>query len=1208
MKIKHQTNLFIQLKLIILVIFSIIPNYFLNPIAKASISPTLSSFKILPDQIEPSDPNTYPDQTGNLNMYNPNNTALIMVTPIDDGGPFPAPVPNSTIELSISPNDGKVKTFEIPCSTIRTITNTTQSNTTINNITYSGCFIAYYTDDISDKFQSNSINEYTITADINNTTTLQAESTLKIKPIANIGIGNYIFRQDDNNEIDASNLMPVNTPLYNISKNENFRLRVSLTRKLSILNTLFENNASNLSNLFKNIDKDKLIQDEFAPIQETLLNDNLSFNNIEGRHPPATAIDEENKKLYSLYASTNTNDEFVVSIIDLDNISNPPTEFNIACDATCQTNGGNINTDMQTSNNIFLDIDNNLLYIVVSPWDSSTGWGDINDYYIKIFKVDLSTQSIINVLNIPKLLSENTNQAITQYSADSEIDLDSGFLYVMVSGNLDSNNSYVKEGSNNEPANIVKVKLNAPNQDLELIDRTILARNGLHITSSIIDTVNKYLYVTNGKPTQLYRLDLDVPEEKPPIIISQISLFSSNVNYPNLQVGFQASILDPTSNYAYFASSNNQIIYDMISSQIKFMNSLQNPPYITKVNLNPLEPFEVMSKVNIGNPNAYAMKYYVEILIGGSPVNLYNNIIKVLNIMNELDFNTTIFGNILSQNGIATPSIDTINHYIYFPTIRIVGQSTGAFKIIRYDTTNDTVRGMKEMDNEIIIGQVPITRNPTLNTDMIITSGNIYSNIMNLGYILKIMGKSDKLLTYKSTTNINPIIQSASLSEHNIDTAGYCNYSDTENLNWENIPNDDFIYATSSYFNDRDKTTNIPGLLPDTNESFVPGELKQSNTSISKISLGRSQFTEIEYSLKATNDAKGSYCFRIIDSDPNNDNQTSKYPNMILGYFNPDYQKINLLKEHFYIPITINGIIIDKNELLLQETAYKSTYNIKLASQPTDTVNIHITSDDPRIKFVLPDESKVNFLNINFDGNNWNTNQTISVFVPKTPSNEGTTYGLIHHTSTSNDPSYNFLVIKPIQTIVTDTNEAISKITANICSGASFTPPANFNFPNIKIGNNTPVFSPDIPISIIDERCSGDSFSLTLQASNFCNDIDNLMCIPLNKVYLATSTLVNDYTTTLTPAQIGNFIANYLQTGVDIATINAFKHQDPNDDLTLDQAITLIDTDGVLGDNNHKINEDVDFLMHLLIDYANITTPLGIGTYTTTLTLDFITQ
>lgn len=468
------------------------------------------------------------------------------------------------------------------------------------------------------------------------------------------------------------------------------------------------------------------------------------------------------------------------------------------------------------------------------------------------------------------------------------------------------------------------------------------------------------------------------------------------------------------------------------------------------------------------------------------------------------------------------------------------------------------------------------------------------------------MGQSDTLLTYQSTTNINPVLQSASLSEHNNDTGGYCNYTNTENLNWQNVPNDDFVYATSSYFNDGDNTNNIPGLLPDTNENFVSGELKESNSSMSKISLGRSQFTEIEYALKATNDAKGSYCFRVVDGDPNNDNQTSKYPNMILGYFNSDYQKINLVQDNFYIPVTIGGVIIDKNELLLKETAYQSTYNIKLSSQPTDTVNIHIATNDSRIKFLLPNQSQVDYLDISFNGSNWNTNQTISVFVPKTPDIEGTTYGSIHHTSTSNDPAYNYLVIKPIQTTVTDTNEATSNIQVKICGTGGFIPPSNFSFPDITVGEKNLVYSPNLEIQLFDDRCGGGFYSLMMQATEFCHENNNSMCIPLNNIYLATSNLVNEFATTLTPAQIKDFTANYLQTGININSEEAFKHIDPNDDINISVPNVLIDINGVYGDDSHFLSGSLEFLLHLMIDYPNINDTLGVGEYTTTLIFDFI--
>lgn len=77
----------------------------------------------------------------------------------------------------------------------------------------------------------------------------------------------------------------------------------------------------------------------------------------------------------------------------------------------------------------------------------------------------------------------------------------------------------------------------------------------------------------------------------------------------------------------------------------------------------------------------------------------------------------------------------------------------------------------------------------------------------------------------------------------------------------------DWDMVASSYFADGDSTVNINPGLSDGNTSFVAGELKESNDQTSDISLTSSEFTELEYSLKATSNAApgATYCFRLVN-------------------------------------------------------------------------------------------------------------------------------------------------------------------------------------------------------------------------------------------------------------------------------------------------------------------------------------------------------
>ena len=80
----------------------------------------------------------------------------------------------------------------------------------------------------------------------------------------------------------------------------------------------------------------------------------------------------------------------------------------------------------------------------------------------------------------------------------------------------------------------------------------------------------------------------------------------------------------------------------------------------------------------------------------------------------------------------------------------------------------------------------------------------------------------------------------------------------------------DWNMADSTHFTDADATSDISPGLTNANTNFVAGESKDTTDQINTgITLSTTQFTEIEYALKATNSATGgaTYCFRLIDGE-----------------------------------------------------------------------------------------------------------------------------------------------------------------------------------------------------------------------------------------------------------------------------------------------------------------------------------------------------
>lgn len=75
-----------------------------------------------------------------------------------------------------------------------------------------------------------------------------------------------------------------------------------------------------------------------------------------------------------------------------------------------------------------------------------------------------------------------------------------------------------------------------------------------------------------------------------------------------------------------------------------------------------------------------------------------------------------------------------------------------------------------------------------------------------------------------------------------------------------------WIMAASVNVTDGTATTNVVGGLTDNSTTFVAGQVKTIGNTTSAITLTSGQFTEVEYSIKATSTATGQYCFRLTNN------------------------------------------------------------------------------------------------------------------------------------------------------------------------------------------------------------------------------------------------------------------------------------------------------------------------------------------------------
>jgi hypothetical protein len=98
--------------------------------------------------------------------------------------------------------------------------------------------------------------------------------------------------------------------------------------------------------------------------------------------------------------------------------------------------------------------------------------------------------------------------------------------------------------------------------------------------------------------------------------------------------------------------------------------------------------------------------------------------------------------------------------------------------------------------------------------------------------------------------------------------------SNCSSADYTPVPTDtsgDWQIVDSSYItSDGDPTSNVSLGLNDAGSSFVSGELKDAGNTTGGITLGADEFTEIEFSLKATDNATdvGFYCFKLVKSYP----------------------------------------------------------------------------------------------------------------------------------------------------------------------------------------------------------------------------------------------------------------------------------------------------------------------------------------------------
>lgn len=1085
-------------------------NYYIAP-----PSTTYSSITTLnggtSHEFEPIDPDNY-----DYDNYSEYNASFVAVTAKDDSNQA---LSGRTVQLSLTPT-ANYFIRSTSCSDPRSSGTSTTSTTDSSG---QACFLVYNSGDLVNNDPPTSVvgqisNGPGIFVD------LPRDITLTAKSQANTYTYSYRFRNDDGDELTATSIEASNTPNYNASIGQPFRLRMNITR------------ADGKS-------------DEFSQFQSTNLGPVSTGEGGGGEGgprgggggpipigvtnaSPAPAVDLDSKTIYEPF-SMGISSSLRIYKYNYTNIATAPTYFDITPPLDSQIPGL-----IYTATKSFVDSSNQLLYVVVTPLND---YGDT--YPVRVLKIDLDSETLVDIIG-ESYLDSPFSYEYAANSFDSEIDLDHGFIYLTLGGDISS------RSDDQTYTRIVKIKLNGPTDDMTKVGTLLLDRTTSIISSSIIDATNQFMYVTYNDPQKIVKIDLDVEPTQPPVKVDEILLVPNNDQSPHEKVGLQGAVIDTVNGYAYFAGSTDY-------TQITDLTSLK--AYLTKVDISPTRSFEVISRLKLSESDLAA---------ANSPSGL-----------EYLYYDPDTSG----LNTMPSGAIDIPNQYAYF--------AAGHYNITSGYSNNKLIRvDLNSFTHDSSYDEI--------NTGSRNISGNMLIPELGQGFFIgktTLIAQPTKLFEYHTNNSWNFKLQSSP----NVD-GQYCNSASLNSYEFEDVNAGDLQFTSSTNFGDGDNSSNVSGLLPDNTSQFVAGALKSEGTSTDTIHLGRNNFTEIEFNLLPTATAHGSYCLQLVDEDISASHQVGA---KIDHHFartlsNPDPNSFDI-----FPVVSVGGIILSKTSVNLIEGTSTDTYGIKLATQPSSSVTVHIGTADNRLT-LSPDSTPASPTEASFifTDTNWDTFQYVTVSAANNGTIDGTTTSNVTHTVTSADNSYNNIISRPVNTTVTDYGSTSANVIANVAGDITFTPPSDFTFPVVNVDYSDPNYSPSLSLNINESRGTSSDFTVTLQTSPFCKT--PTVCIPIANIYLTSSDLVNSFNT-YNAAQIGEFVSNYLQPGSSLTDRTTYVHSNPADDKTLNNVITIIDSRAVpSGSSENPLQGSIDLLLHLMIDYGSILTQLEVGTYTTTLTFD----
>jgi Divergent InlB B-repeat domain len=478
--------------------------------------------------------------------------------------------------------------------------------------------------------------------------------------------------------------------------------------------------------------------------------------------------------------------------------------------------------------------------------------------------------------------SELLRKAATSLvSGESDYDLNTGVI--------DTIHGYAYFGTSTVPAKIVKVSLGTGDAAPVRIGALTLATGENNLDGAVIDPVNGYAYfVTDTSPSIIVKVALGNGDALPTRIgavtttgadsanaaaidtVNGYAYFGSfnwpakvvkialgvGINPPTLvgsltldgshgEADLTSAVLDTANGYGYFGTYGDPGI--VIKVALGVANAL--PTRVGAVTLNSGEGYLTTAVIDPGNGYAYfetgtsdpSTVVKIALGVGTNPPTR----------VGAVTFNSG------ENNGVSGSSgIDLANGFAYFGTFN------DPSKVVKVDLgvgTNPPTR----------VGAVALNSGENSIRSGMIDPANGYAYFFtgtNPAVVVKvsIAPKAQFRLEYGTKTTTCAAIGS-----------------------WTQVP----VVATTEAWQMIDSANLIDGQattdnvgIANINTSFQPGQAKDTGSQTSQISLGESQFTELEYSVEATNNAPigTNYCFRLTNAGTVTPFSVTNYPEVTI--------------------------------------------------------------------------------------------------------------------------------------------------------------------------------------------------------------------------------------------------------------------------------------------------------------------------------------